>query len=151
MGAISLAGNRLRVSIGLTLQPSSGARALAKKHINAYGSHIFCKNWVTVGWRMSTHEMKGKRRAFVFIAIAPGSEEAFIERLMRYEEVLEAHLMVGEYDVLAVLEFEVYGQAFLWSFQEIVSNFVLDKIRRLRGVRDTNTIIPTRSITRREQ
>jgi DNA-binding Lrp family transcriptional regulator len=100
---------------------------------------------------MSTHEMKGKRRAFVFIAIAPGSEEAFIERLMRYEEVLEAHLMVGEYDVLAVLEFEVYGQAFLWSFQEIVSNFVLDKIRRLRGVRDTNTIIPTRSITRREQ
>jgi DNA-binding Lrp family transcriptional regulator len=99
---------------------------------------------------MSTHEMKGKRRAFVFIAIAPGSEEAFIERLMRYEEVLEAHLMVGEYDVLAVLEFEVYGQAFLWSFQEIVSNFVLDKIRRLRGVRDTNTIIPTRSVTKRE-
>jgi DNA-binding Lrp family transcriptional regulator len=99
---------------------------------------------------MSTHEMKGKRRAFVFIAITPGSEEAFVERLMRYEEVLEAHLMVGEYDVLAVLEFEVYGQAFLWSFQEIVSNFVLDKIRRLRGVRDTNTIIPTRSVTKRE-
>jgi len=100
---------------------------------------------------MSTHEMKGKRRAFVFIAIAPGSEEAFVDRLMRYEEVLEAHLMVGEYDVLAVLEFEVYGQAFLWSFQEIVSNFVLDKIRRLRGVRDTNTIIPTRSVTKRAQ
>jgi DNA-binding Lrp family transcriptional regulator len=100
---------------------------------------------------MSTHEMKGKRRAFVFIAIAPGSEEAFVERLMRYDEVLEAHFMVGEYDVLAVLEFEVYGQAFLWSFQEIVSNFVLDKIRRLRGVRDTNTIIPTRSITKGEQ
>jgi DNA-binding Lrp family transcriptional regulator len=99
---------------------------------------------------MSTHEMKGKRRAFVFIAITPGSEEAFVERLMRYEEVLEAHLMVGEYDVLAVLEFDVYGQAFLWSFQEIVSNFVLDKIRRLRGVRDTNTIIPTRSVTKRE-
>ncbi len=95
--------------------------------------------------------MKGRRRAFVFIAIAPGSEEAFVERLMRYEEVLEAHLIVGEYDVLAVLEFEVYGQAFVWSFQEIVSNFVLEKIRRLRGVRDTNTIIPTRSITKQER
>lgn len=99
---------------------------------------------------MSTHVMKGKRRAFIFIAIAPGSEEAFVERLMRYEEVLEVHLVVGEYDVLAVLEFEVYGQAFVWSFQEIVSNFVLEKIRRLRGVRDTNTIIPTRSVTKRE-
>ncbi len=103
-----------------------------------------------MGCSVSTHEMKGRRRAFVFIAIAPGSEEAFVERIMRYEEVLEAHLTVGEYDVLAVLEFEVYGQAFLWSFQEIVSNFVLEKIRRLRGVRDTNTIIPTRSITKRE-
>jgi hypothetical protein len=50
-----------------------------------------------------------------------------------------------------VLEFEVYGQAFVWSFQEIVSNFVLEKIRKLRGVQDTNTIIPTRSITKQEQ
>jgi DNA-binding Lrp family transcriptional regulator len=94
--------------------------------------------------------MKGKRRAFIFIAIAPGSEETFVDRLMRYKEVVETHLIVGEYDVLAVLEFEVYGQAFLWSFQEIVSNFVLEKIRKLRGVRDTNTIIPTRSVTKRE-
>jgi DNA-binding Lrp family transcriptional regulator len=100
---------------------------------------------------MSTQVMKGKRRAFIFIAIAPGNEEAFVERLMRYQEVIETHLMVGEYDVLAVLEFEVYGQAFLWSFQEIVSNFVLEKIRKLKGVRDTNTIIPTRSVTKREQ
>jgi DNA-binding Lrp family transcriptional regulator len=92
--------------------------------------------------------MKGKRRAFIFIAIAPGSEGTFVERLMRYKEVIETHLIVGEYDVLAVLEFEVYGQAFVWSFQEIVSNFVLEKIRKLRGVRDTNTIIPTKSVTK---
>jgi len=95
--------------------------------------------------------MKGKRRAFILIAIAPGSEEAFIKRLMRYDEVVEAHLIVGEYDVLAVLEFEVYGRGLLWSVQEIVSNFVLEKIRKLKGVRDTNTIIPTRSVTKREQ
>jgi DNA-binding Lrp family transcriptional regulator len=99
---------------------------------------------------MSIHVMKGKRRAFVFIDITPGSEEAFVERLMRFEEVVETHLMVGEYDVLAVLEFKVYEQAFLWSFQEIVSNFVLEKIRKLRGVNDTNTIVPTRSVTKRE-
>ena len=100
---------------------------------------------------MGTHVMKGKRRAFIFIAIAPGREEAFVDRLMRYDEVVETHLIVGEYDVLAVLEFEVYGRALMWSVQEIVSNFVLDKIRKLRGVRDTNTIIPTRSVTKREQ
>ena len=95
--------------------------------------------------------MKGKRRAFIFIDLAPGSEEDFIEKLMRYAEVIETHLIVGEYDVLAVLEFEVYGRGLLWSLQEIVSNFVLDKIRRMKGVQDTNTIIPTRSVTKREQ
>ena len=100
---------------------------------------------------MGTHVMKGKRRAFILIAVAPGSEEAFVERLMRYDEVVETHLIVGEYDVLAVLEFEVYGRGLLWSVQEIVSNFVLEKIRKLKGVRDTNTIIPTRSVTKREQ
>ena len=100
---------------------------------------------------MSTHVMKGKRRAFIFITIAPGSEEAFVKRIMRYDEVVETHLIVGEYDVLAVLEFEVYGRALLWSVQEIVSNFVLEKIRKLKGVRDTNTIIPTRSVTKQEQ
>ena len=100
---------------------------------------------------MGTHVMKGKRRAFILIAITPGSEEDFIKRLMRYDEVVETHLIVGEYDVLAVLEFEVYGRGLLWSVQEIVSNFVLEKIRKLKGVRDTNTIIPTRSVTKREQ
>ena len=99
---------------------------------------------------MSTYVMKGTRRAFILIAIAPGSEENFIEKLMRYDEVIETHLVVGEYDVLAVLEFEVYGRGLLWSIQEIVSNFVLDKIRKLKGVRDTNTIIPTRSLTKRD-
>ncbi len=94
--------------------------------------------------------MKGKRRAFILIDIAPGSEENFIEKLMRYDEVIETHLIVGEYDVLAVLEFEVYGRGLLWSLQEIVSNFVLDKIRKLKGVQDTNTIIPTRSVTKRD-
>ncbi len=99
---------------------------------------------------MSTYVMKGKRRAFILIAIAPGSEENFIEKLMRYDEVIETHLVVGEYDVLAVLEFDVYGRGLLWAIQEIVSNFVLDKIRKLKGVRETNTIIPTRSLTKRD-
>ena len=99
---------------------------------------------------MSTHVMKGKKRAFVFINVAPGKEKAFVERLMRYDEVIEAHLMVGEHDVIAVLEFEVYGRALLWSAQEITSQFVLEKIRKLRDVRDTRTIIPTFSVTKRE-
>lgn len=100
---------------------------------------------------MSTHVMKGKRRAFVFIDVAPGREKAFVERLMRYDEVVEAHLIAGQYDVFAVLEFEMYGRGLYWSPQEFISKFVLEKIRQLKDVRDTNTLLPTFSVTKREQ
>lgn len=100
---------------------------------------------------MSTQVMKGKRRAFIFIDVAPGREKAFVEKLMRYDEVVEAHLIAGQYDVFAVLEFEIYGRALFWSAQEFISKFVLEKIRKLKDVRDTNTLLPTFSVTKREQ
>ena len=49
---------------------------------------------------------------------------------MACEEVVEAHLVVGEYDVLAVLEFDLYGRGIYASAQDIVSRFVIEKIRR---------------------
>jgi DNA-binding Lrp family transcriptional regulator len=68
-----------------------------------------------------------------------------------YEEVIEAHLIAGQYDVLAVLEFELYGRAVFASAQEVISNFVIEKIRKLKDVRDINTIIPSFSVTKRAE
>ena len=97
---------------------------------------------------MSTREMKGKRRAFLFIDVSTGKEKAFAEKLLRYDEVVEVHLVLGQYDVFAVLEFDLYGKALFASPQEIISKFILEKIRKLREVKDTSTLIPTFSYTK---
>jgi len=99
---------------------------------------------------MSTHEMKGRHKAFVFIDVEPGKDRDILGKLMKYDEVVEAHLIAGQYDVLAVLEFELYGGEIFASAQETISKFVIEKVRKLKGVRDTSTIYPTFSVTKRE-
>jgi len=100
---------------------------------------------------MSTHEMKGRHRAFVFVDVAPGKDKKVLEKLLKYDEVVEVHLITGQYDVFAVLEFELYGREIFASFQETATKFVVEKIRKLRDVRDTNTIIPSFSATKRAE
>ena len=99
---------------------------------------------------MSVEEMKGRHRAFVFIDVAPGKDKKVLEKLIKYDEVVEAHLIAGQYDVLAVLEFGLYGRELFAPAQEVISNFVIEKIRNLKDVRDTNTIYPTLSVTKRK-
>ena len=100
---------------------------------------------------MSARVMRGKYRAFVFIDVAPGEDRKVAEKLLKYDEVVEVHMITGEYDILAVLEFEIYAKQIFTSFQETASKFVLDKIRRLGSVQDTNTIIPSLSLLKEEQ
>ena len=97
---------------------------------------------------MSVHEVRGKYKAFVFIDVNPGKDRKVLENLMKHDEVVEAHLIPGQYDVLVVLEFELYGRTIFASAQETVSKFVIEKIRKLKDVRDTNTIYPTFSVTK---
>ena len=97
---------------------------------------------------MGAHEVRGKYKAFVFIDVNPGKDRKVLENLMKHDEVVEAHLIPGQYDVLVVLEFELYGRTIFASAQETVSKFVIEKIRKLRDVRDTNTIYPTFSVTK---
>ena len=98
---------------------------------------------------MSTHEMKGVHRAFVLVNVSPGKEKKILEKLLKYDEVIEGHIITGQYDVLVVLEFELYGREIFASFQETASKFVVEKIRKLNNVLDTSTIIPSFSITKR--
>ena len=97
---------------------------------------------------MGVKVMRGKYRAFVFIDVAPGKERKVAEKLLKYNEIVEVHLITGEYDILAVLEFELYGKQVFTSFQETASKFVLDRIRKLGCVQDTNTIIPSLSLSK---
>lgn len=85
---------------------------------------------------------------FVFIDVVPGKDRKVAEKLLKHDEVVEVHMVTGEHDLLAVLEFELYGKLVFTSFQETASKFVLNKIRRLGYVQDTNTIIPSLSLSR---
>ncbi|MDH5689067.1 MAG: Lrp/AsnC ligand binding domain-containing protein [Candidatus Bathyarchaeota archaeon] len=98
---------------------------------------------------MVAHEMKGTYRASIYLDVSPGKDQEIVEKILEYDEVLEAHLISGKYDVLAVLEFRVYGHAIFTSPQKIVMNFV-EKIRSLKHVLDTETVLPLRSLTKRE-
>jgi len=100
---------------------------------------------------MSAHKMRGIHRAFVFVDVATGKDKKVLEKLLKYDEVIEVHLIPGQYDVLAVLEFELYGREIFVSAQEAILKFVIEKIRKLREVRDTNTIFPSFSITKRAE
>jgi len=95
--------------------------------------------------------MRGIHRAFVFVDVATGKDKKVLEKLLKYDEVIEVHLIPGQYDVLAVLEFELYGREIFVSAQEAILKFVIEKIRKLREVRDTNTIFPSFSITKRAE
>jgi len=49
---------------------------------------------------------------------------------------------------MAVLEFELYGREIFVPISEMVAKFVLEKVRRLSDVRDTNTILPSLSMVK---
>jgi DNA-binding Lrp family transcriptional regulator len=92
-------------------------------------------------------EMKGSYRAFVMVDTYPGHDEKVLEHLLKLKEVIEVHFISGEYDLLAVVEANLHGKAIFTTIQEI-SQLLIQKIRKIDGVRDTNTLLPFRSLTK---
>jgi len=97
---------------------------------------------------MSIREMKGEYRVFMFVDTAPGKDKAALEGILEHEEVMEAHLISGQYDLLVVLEINLHGKPVFTTVQEVAHNSI-EKIRKINGVRDTNTIVPFFSVTKR--
>jgi DNA-binding Lrp family transcriptional regulator len=89
--------------------------------------------------------MKEFSRAFLLIQTAPKKEREVMERLLKFEEVVEAHMITGTYDVLAVVQVK---RMFLEPGDENIINFVIEKVEGTEDVIDTNTIIATASKTK---
>ena len=96
---------------------------------------------------MSAQVMKGRHTIFVFVDTTSANERKVLEELMKIEEVREGHVISGQYDLLVVLTLDLYGQAIFTSVQEAAQK-IIDKIRRLKDVRDTNTIVPFFSVAK---
>ncbi len=91
------------------------------------------------------HEMKRCARAFVMISTELGKERDVVRKLMELPEVEEAHIVPGDFDIVAVLKVK---RDIVAPTGEEVMDVVLDKIGRISGVKNTHTIIPTHSFTK---
>ena len=94
---------------------------------------------------MTALEMKRKARAFVLIETTPGDEKNVMEGILKIDEVKEAHIYSGEMDIIAVLEVE---RDIVVPSSKKISDLVIDKIQRIEGIQDTETLIPTYSKTK---
>jgi len=96
---------------------------------------------------MIAHELKRETRAFVYIDVKPGKEKEIVEKLLKHDEVIEAHIIVGQelYDLLILLRME---REVFESPTKTISEFVINNIRNLRDVKETNTLIPAISFSK---
>ena len=89
--------------------------------------------------------MKRHVRAFISVQTALGKETDVADALSKLEEVKEVHIIPGKYDVLAVVEvsrhlLEPDSQSIYW--------FMLDKLKGIPSILDTQTLIPILSTSK---
>ncbi len=84
-------------------------------------------------------EMKRTITAFVMIDLHASAEEKIIDKLFSIDEIQEVHSVHGSIDVLVKI---ILKRDFLASDAEIISEFVNQRIRRIKGIDKTQTIIP---------
>ena len=78
------------------------------------------------------------QKAFVLIKTSPGHEKQVVDDLMKIKEVQEAHIIPGEWDVLAVV---IAQKEVILTSDQKVYNLVMDKIVKIKHVQDTNTMV----------
>ena len=83
-------------------------------------------------------------RAFTQLKVDPHRVDDVRSALLSYSEVKEVHLITGDWDVYAVLEFPTVAG----SSKRLVLDFVLQKVSKIPGVQDVSTMIPEYSMTK---
>ncbi len=89
--------------------------------------------------------MKEYTRAFILVQVEPMREKEVMEELLKMDEVVETHMITGEYDVLAVVQVK---RIFLQADYDNVFNSAIAKIEGAKYVLDTNTIVGMASKTK---
>jgi DNA-binding Lrp family transcriptional regulator len=90
-------------------------------------------------------QMKQFVRAFILVQVEPMREKDVMEELLKMEEVVEAHMITGEYDVLVMVQVRRH---FLEADYDVLFSNAIAKIESAKYVLDTNTIIGIASKTK---
>ena len=75
---------------------------------------------------------------FALLSISPLNEKDVYEKLKRIPEIIEVHPLFGEYDILLKIE---------TMDIDSIGDIVIHKIRSIKGVTDTKTMIGTKSLS----
>lgn len=75
---------------------------------------------------------------FALLSISPLHEKTVYEALKNTPEIVEVHPLFGEYDILLKIEAPDIDS---------IGDVVIKKIRSIKGVMDTKTLIGTKSLT----
>ena len=89
--------------------------------------------------------MKEYTRAFILCQCEPMKEKDVMEQLLKMDEVVEVHMITGEYDVLAVVQIR---RVFLQADYDNIFNSAVAKVEGAKYVLDTNTIVGMASKTK---
>ena len=75
---------------------------------------------------------------FALLSISPLHEKSVFESLQNVPEVIEIHPLFGEYDILIKIQTPDI---------DTIGEVVIKKIRSLKGIVDTKTLIGTKSLS----
>ena len=85
------------------------------------------------------------QKAFVLLKVDPGHETKVVDGLLKIDEVEEAHIVPGQWDILVVVNSK---KTLAQLGDEKVYWLVLGKINKLKHVRDSETLVPQYSKTK---
>ena len=71
-------------------------------------------------------------QAYVLVALQDSDETKVLEQLKKHEQVVDAKIVFGEWDIIVKVESET---------TEALGTFIMDKIRHLKGIKMTSTLI----------
>ena len=80
--------------------------------------------------------------AYVLFKVSSGTEREIAQKLIEFEEVLQADIIFGEYDVIAKLSTKDL---------DTLENFVSEKVRNVPNVLVTSTMIISREYRGKSQ
>ncbi|NQU98040.1 Lrp/AsnC ligand binding domain-containing protein [Candidatus Woesearchaeota archaeon] len=73
--------------------------------------------------------------AYVLVALLECDEQQVLDSLLSFKQIKEAHILFGEWDILAKIEAKTPEEA---------GTFVMEKIRSMPDVKITSTLIVAR-------
>ena len=84
-------------------------------------------------------EMRRGIVAFILLDVEARHEDRLLEKLFALPEVVEVHSVHGAVDMLVKIELT---RDLLASDAEVIGQFISEKVRKINGVRSTQTLIP---------